>query len=298
MFPNRYRPHDAFIAPARATAELWRLALGLMLGAFAMTVVARMILSTAVLFVPEPARESFTEALWTGNTPAALTVVLLSIASIAVAAAFVAQVLHRRRAVTLIGPPGLALRQFWQVLKGLALLALVLIALPPWGWSTDLDALRPVSRWLWTMPLGIAAILIQTASEEIAFRGYIQQQVAARFAAPVVWLCVPSALFALAHYDASHYGDHAWLVVLWTFLFGVAAADLVARSGTIGPAVALHFANNAYAMLLVASDASLRGFALYALPVAPGDDTFTSLLMLDLAVLGLSWLTARLMLRA
>ena len=79
----------------------------------------------------------------------------------------------------------------------------------------------PFWTWFGLLPLSIAAVLVQTGSEEILFRGYIQQALAARFRHPAVWLLGPSALFALGHYLPAEAGDNALVITAWAGLFGV-----------------------------------------------------------------------------
>ena len=85
-------------------------------------------------------------------------------------------------------------------------------------------------------------------------------------------------------------GANAWLVVGLTGLFGLIAADLTARSGTLGLAWGLHFANNFFALLIVAPQGALSGLALFTTPFS-ADDTglMRGLLVVDLAFLGLIW---------
>ncbi|HBS98322.1 MAG TPA: CPBP family intramembrane metalloprotease, partial [Citreicella sp.] len=106
--------------------------------------------------------------------------------------------------------------------------------LPPWPLSADLQPGLPPVTWLALLPLTLLALLVQTGSEEILFRGYLQSQLAARLPWPAVWLVLPSALFALGHHAPAIYGANAGLVTLWAFVFGLAMADLTARSGTLG----------------------------------------------------------------
>ena len=141
-------------------------------------------------------------------------------------------------------------------------------------------------------------LLIQTGSEELLFRGYLQSQLAARLPHPAAWLILPSALFALGHYAPGVYGGNALLVALWAFAFGLAAADLTARSGTIGPALALHFANNLLAIAVVSPQGQMSGLALWQLPFDATDEAaMLGVLPLDLLGILVGWLATRLALR-
>ncbi len=120
--------------------------------------------------------------------------------------------------------------------------------------------------WLKWMPLALPMLLLQTSAEEIFFRGYLLQQLAARFSSRWIWMVLPSVLFGLGHYDSAELGDNAWLAVADTAIIGIVAADMTARTGTLGPAMAFHFINNFFAMFLMSVEGSMSGLALYAAP--------------------------------
>ena len=204
---------------------------------------------------------------------------------------------HDRSLLGMFGPLGLAVRQFKRVGLWLVGLYLVLSILPqpePIQASPNL----PFGQWVGFLPLAFLGLLIQTTAEEIVFRGYLQSQLAARFSHPAVWIGVPSAMFAMLHYAPLSAGENAWVLVVWAGLFGVAAADLTARSGTLGPAIALHLVNNVSAILIAAPTGSFDGLALYTFPFSlDGDDTIWVWAPFDIMVLLCSWLTARLALR-
>jgi membrane protease YdiL (CAAX protease family) len=120
----------------------------------------------------------------------------------------------------------------------------------------------------------LVGVLIQTGAEEVLFRGYLQQQLAARFSSPMIWMVLPSALFAALHYQPEVMGDNTWLMMGAVFVFALLAADLTAVTGTIGAAWAMHFVNNALAILVMATDGPLSGLALYIAPISPASPGF------------------------
>ena len=131
------------------------------------------------------------------------------------------------------------------------------------------------------------------------FRGYLQSQLAARFAHPLVWMGVPSILFGLLHYDPVLAGDNAWVLAVWAAAFGVAAADLTARAGTLGPALALHFINNLFAIFITAPERDLDGLSLYTFPLSLDEAGLALVILpLELVFTLCAWLAARLALRA
>jgi membrane protease YdiL (CAAX protease family) len=147
------------------------------------------------------------------------------------------------------------------------------------------------------LPLSLTGLLIQVSAEELVFRGYLQQQLAARFATPLIWAGVPALLFGLAHHDTAM-GGNVWLVVIWAGLFGLLMADLTARAGTLGPAIAVHFVNNFLGLLVIAPAETLSGLALYTYTFSLADTAMVrQLLPVDFALMLVSWLAARLALR-
>ncbi|NDV98339.1 CPBP family intramembrane glutamic endopeptidase [Salipiger sp. PrR002] len=292
-----YRPFVMLTATARRP-ELWRLALGLCVAIAVSFVLGQMLFAIVTLFLPPGSDSALADAIRRADAPAGMLLLLASMVTMGVGAIAAARALHGRSAITLIGPPPVALHQFIRVGLAAGAAALVAAAVTIWAQSTPLTPGLAPLRWLALLPLTLPAILLQTASEELFFRGYLQTQLAARLPQPWVWLSLPSALFALGHYAPGTYGSAAIYVALWAFLFGLAAADLTARSGTLGPAMALHFANNLVALALVAPEGQMSGLALMRWPFALDDATMLMrMLPLDLITLLITWLAARLALR-
>jgi len=105
-------------------------------------------------------------------------------------------------------------------------------------------------------------------------------------------MVVPSVLFGLAHYGPGADPAVIWLVVAATGLFGLIAADLTARSGSLGLAWGLHFANNILAILVISAMAQLDGLALFRVPDGAGA-MLVPLILIDMALLVLVWALCR-----
>ncbi|WP_171175552.1 CPBP family intramembrane glutamic endopeptidase [Ruegeria sp. HKCCD8929] len=289
-----YAAHERLVAPARLRPEIWRLLAGL--GLIAVVVFA---LNAGVLAVAG----SLGSELWlrnflAGATPVAMLILLASFAFVTLGVTLAARQLQRRSLQTIVGPYHLALTQFWHVLRGLLLLGAVLLVLPPYDMGAPMQPNLPVTVWLAVLPFSLLAVLIQTSAEEILFRGYLQQSLAARFRSPVIWMGLPSILFAMGHYVPSEAGDNALLIALWSGVFGLLMADLTARAGTLGPAIALHLFNNIVALLFVALPGSLDGLALFLIPYEMSDTTNLRVwLGVDFVLMLIAWLVARLALR-
>ena len=122
---------------------------------------------------------------------------------------------------------------------------------------------------------------MQTAAEELAFRGYLLQGLAARFRSRLLWWGAPALLFGLLHWSPRE----GWPAVLAAAALGLILADVTARSGNLSAAIGLHFANNAVALLVVAMPSPLAGLSLFVAGVDPADAATVQLLLLsDLAV--------------
>ncbi len=286
-----YRAYDAVIAAGQTgRTGLLNIALGigaiLLLGYMLTSLMLEMVLSTGL--IPDPA------TLFEGNTPGTMLTLLATFAVWPIAISVALQIAHGRGLGTVLGE-GLW-RQFVWVSAAMVVLYVVLAILPPWG-GAGLEQNTPLPLWLILLPIGLLAVFTQVAAEELLFRGYLQQALAAYGLPPVVWIGLPSLIFGLGHYDAGA-GSNAWLLALWAFIFGALMADLTARAGSLGPAIAVHMANNVIALLLTGLDDSLSGLALYTYPLGLEDEeALRAFLPVDFMVMIVCWLAARLALR-
>lgn len=289
-----YAAHEQLVAPARRYPEVWRLLAGL----FLMAIVVFGLNAFLLTLVTGLGSDELIRNYLTGTTPGALLLLLGSFGFLILGVAAAARAFQRRTLESIVGPLAQAREQFWRVLRVLLALGAVIFVLPPYDMGAPLQPNLQLSVWLIILPFSLAAILIQTSAEEVLFRGYLQQCLAARFRSPVIWMGLPSLLFATGHYVPSQAGENAVLIALWSGAFGLLMADLTARSGTLGPAVALHFFNNLIALLFIALPGSLDGLALYLLPYEMSDtEQLRAWLMVDFALMLVAWLAARLALR-
>ena len=222
---------------------------------------------------------------------------LMIVAGLGLGTFAAAGVWHRRSPRSLIGPGARTLRHGTiaaAVTFGfLGVLSLATLPLSDWPLRN-----QPLTTWLAWLPLGILALIFQTGAEEILFRGYLQSQLAARFRNISVAIVVPSILFGFAHYVPVFPTLAALTYVLIAALFGVLAADLTIRTGSIGAAWGFHFANNALAVLVVAPSGSITGLALWRTAEEFGPESFTSpLVTIEVLVLLASWALIRRALR-
>lgn len=287
--------YAALVAALRPKAQLWRVVLGLGLVAVIYTL---WMFGTgfALWWNHDLARiEAQLAEVGAARDPVSLLILLSTFLGIWLGVWVVMRVLHRAPMASLFGRAPVVLRDF---VTGVALMALVggplTLAMAPL--MPALVLTDDLGRWLTLLPLALLGVLIQTGGEEAVFRGYLQGHLAARFAGRLVWLGVPTLLFGLAHFNGE--GGNAWLVVAATGLFGLIASDLTARSGSLGLAWGLHFANNVLAILILSVTGALDGLALLRLPEGSlPDAVLRPLLLADMALLALVWAACRLWLR-
>ena len=295
-FPPRYAMLQHFVAPARDRPEVWRTLAGLVIAVLFYFGALKLIVHGMVAWLG-PLRAGFAwDAMASGSSPPGLIALLFSYLSLTAGVALGLALMMNRGIGGLIGPPGAALRSFLWV--ALPMLALSVVLLPLSVMSPNVG--RHLGFWqqLPWLPAALAGLLIQTGTEELLFRGYLQQQLAARYASPLIWMAVPALAFGALHYAPEQYGASAWFVVVWAVLFGLATADLTARTGNLGAAVGLHFANNAATLLLVGLYGNLDGLALFNAVVDPREP-WAQLPYLAIDTMGLlvGWLMARVILR-
>ena len=290
-----YDPYEALIAPARAKASLLRLILGLVIT----TLLYMLLLSLSwqvLLSVMGEAWFEQTLQVPGPSSPSQMFVMLGSFGFLTAAVSFTVWSLHHHSPLLLIGDFARAKAQFFRTMIRLFALATV-VAVITSNSSTVVQNL-PLSQWLGLLPLSLAFLLIQVSAEELVFRGYLQSQSAALGLHRIVWIVIPSAIFGLLHYDPAVMGAAAPWMVLSTTLFGVIAADLTARSGTLGPAIAFHFVWNFYSIIFCGFSDYLGGLALFSYDFSITDEErLISLVPYDAAFLLLAYLTMRIALR-
>lgn len=295
-FPPSYRPQLFFSEPARARPQIWRTLLGiglivLLYAAFLAALFFLLRLRYGVVLA-----EAIRFAMLRGESPGMAVMLLCSFLGAGLGPIAAVRLIHGRRAGSLFGPPRRLLGDMRAAATGVMALSAPFLAIA----LTDDSLQRGLGTgdFLVYLPFALLGLLIQTGAEELIFRAYLQQQLAARFRSPLVWMFVPALLFTLGHYAPATYGASAPYVLIWALLFGLLAADLTARTGTIGAAWGFHFANNATAFLFIGSGKNLGGLSLWIQPVglAQAADPLPAILV-QCAMLTCSWLAARIALR-
>jgi len=292
-----YEPHNALVKAAEARSELWRVAVGLV-GVFVIYGLMVAAYLEGLRSLAGTNGERLMETVLNGETPLDMVILLASFTAMTAALWIVVRWLHDRTLRSLIGSVPLAIQQGLVALGALVGLYVVISIAPPYGFS-GIETTRNLGwgTWLFWLPIAVLMIFVQVSAEELVFRGYLQSQLAARVKSPFVWIGVPALLFGALHYDAANAGENAALIASWAVIFGLLAADLTARTGTLGPAIAFHFANNVMALLFVGIRGELDGLALWSYQISLSDPQLAPLIWVDFAMMITSWLTIRVALK-
>ena len=290
-----YEPHESLVAPAREKSDILRLIVGLVATALLYVVMLMLGGSLASIIMGDAWVQ--TAAMTPGlTTPAQMLTILASFGFMIAAVCLAVILLHHRHPVTILGgwrPSG---AQFLRSMRGLSPYLALIGAFT--FFAEDLQSNLSFSLWLSLLPLTLFFLLIQVSAEELLFRGYLQSQLAARGLHKSIWILLPSVLFGLLHYDPTVMGEAAPWIVIWTIGFGILAADLTARSGTLGPAIAFHFAVNFMAIALIGFGDYLGGLTLYIYPFSVTEtERLMSYLPVDAIGMLLAYLSVRLALR-
>lgn len=267
---------DDFADEAQPRIQLWRFFAGLVL-----IVTPMVIFGVALLYglVSLAGPDSIGGDIWTQSS-------MLSMLSTFflwwIGLAMALRLLHRRRLSTVLGPPLWGRRR--RFARGMAWAAAFFAA--EMVIFMGLDVMLIPSRldfveWLPGALAGAALLLVQTGAEEAVFRGYMLQQLRARFRSPLAWAVVPSILFGLIHWDPSQPGG-GLPTMLATGFGGFILAIVTARTGDLFAAWGVHFGVNCAAILLVAPEAYLSGLALMHVSSETGTE---ALIWLDIALM-------------
>ena len=227
--------------------EFWRTILGFLLFIVLISVFYAVIFYGWSIFV----QSSFL------NNPK-ITIILLfgSFITWHLALLIIVKLLHKRSYVSLIGAKKkLNLKQFLLaifVTISISLVSLIIIPFESILFSQNYlprIEMSYIKDWLpWVLP-ALFVIFIQVSAEEVLFRGYLLQQLRARFCSYWIWAIIPSFLFGIAHYDFSTFENNTFIYMLNAFVFGVLASILTVQSNNISYALGMHFINNIIGVL-------------------------------------------------
>lgn len=288
--PNRL-PFSEYIAPAMARPGWWRLPLGLSLILAGWLAWTALVLAGYVVIlwaggVSVDTALAKLDILLAGTGPGSVALMLATFIGIWPSLWLVLRLLHAQPMATLLAPDG---RPRWldfgvgcwlgaMFYAGSLTIRIAIAGLPA---PTTLEG----SLWgLWLLPI-VGLVLFQAGAEEAVFRGYILTQIAIRAPSPLVWAALPALLFGILHFDGSLPGMSGLLYVVATFLFGLTAATLVWRTGSLSAAIGLHVAVNICGLTLAGVDGVISGAQLWQFPkdqaegLLVGDTVATAILL-------------------
>ncbi len=278
---------DQFTAPARAKPQLWRLVLGCAICLFVYLGFMAILGFAMIPIVGRDAYFGWMAGLMAPATPGHVLFVLFSFAGMILGVSVAVSACHQRAPGTLLGPAHRFVPDFLQTFVYL---------IPPYvvlgAWAFKNTGVTPnlaLQHWLGLLPLAVPLVLLQVTAEELIFRGYLPQQLAARFKARWVWLLIPAVVFTLLHFDPRA-GISAFAVLGVILTFALASTDLTMRRGNLGPSIAWHFLNNCFALLFIAVDGTISGLALYVTPYTIADASeLARSSVIDFAMIILIW---------
>lgn len=255
---------ETMVAPARQRPGLWRFGPALLLLATLYLGLNALAWVAWAMMAGWDAADLLLSKMAIATTPASALLLLATFGPLALGTLAAVRGLHRRPIGSVFGP--------WRRFSGDFGTAVAvgggvyLAAIGLWHLAYDSVPNLPFGIWVRFLPLALVAIGVQTLAEEMLFRGYLQVQLAARFGRAVIWGGLPALLFGALHYDPGGMGAAAPYAVFAATAFGLVAADLTARTGSIGAAWGLHLVNNMMALTLVATSGTITGLALRVTP--------------------------------
>jgi len=276
-------PFASFVAYARPTNEVWRLATGLVLCLF---IYITLLLGLDSVVSGISGAPAFSEPV---TTPWAMIYLLFTFVGMALGPILVVVLLHNRTPGSLLGHRGGVFADF--LVAAGTMLAVQFVFALVYGTQVDVSRGLAFDTWLLFLPLALPALAIQTGAEELLFRGYLLQQVAARFRSPWVWGLGPALLFGLLHYDSALEPTQIWMIIAAIVVFALLTTDLVTVTGSLGAAWGMHFALNFSSLLVLAPDTWLSGLALYRADIP--DAQFGWLILIDTTAMLLGWWLVR-----
>ena len=228
----------------------------------------------AAAFFPEVQEEASATILGLGNSPEDLALILLNFLPMWIGLTVVLPLLHRRSQLALLGPSH---RVNWRHFRLAAIVVLAIVVgfevafqLPTLLFDLphyEANMLLQLPQWaLWLLPM-LLLLFVQIGAEELLFRGYLLQMIRARGGGFWLAIALPSFLFGLLHYKPETLGQNAFLVVIVTTVLGILLCKVTLRTGNLGAALGIHFANNFTVMFLLGMDGNMNGMALFSAEV-------------------------------
>ena len=264
-------PFQQWVDAARPREQFWRTIVGVILIGviwMAWTMVLMFGAISLRLVRPEAFQAMFGMAdipLTYADTIVMLLIALGTIWGFAFGVWLVARLIHKRPFMSVVASSRrFSLSQFG---AGCLIAAGYLVVSMGWSFVSGNAPRRSdlaLETWLLALAPIAIVVFVQAASEELVFRGYLPQQLAARFGSPIVWGFIPSVLFGLMH-AANSPGDptYALFYVAIATIMGMVMMAMVWRTGSLAAAMGFHFINNIGALTVGGADQGPSSIALF-----------------------------------
>lgn len=258
-----------FWSPAEARPQLWRTILG-----FVLLAAVHLAAVFAVVALVAPALGIGPGEVIGSATPGPALLTFVPFLGLHVGLVVVLRLLHERGYRSLFGPAlRLNLRHLaygFAVTFGIAVVGFVLTLIEqtyfPQAMRPELVRVNPTALWLTALVPAVVLIFMQSFAEELVFRGYLLQQLRARFRTPLVWAVLPALAFGAAHINPATFGANTWLIAINTALMALLATLVTMRTGNLGAAVGLHVGNN-LSLVMIGVEGNISGLSLFAIRV-------------------------------
>ena len=262
-------PSERWLEAARPKAHLWRTIIGAII-----IVAVWMFWTIAVMFGyavciaiwgDVPSAQTAIEQLVDGKTPAAVMALLFSFVGLWFGVWLATRLMHGQKFWTIVAPErtvrwrefgiGVAIIAAYMALNTLAGIVLGL----PSGERSSLSLIE------WAAIAAPIAVLVffQATGEELLFRGYLTQHLAARFRNPLIWGLLPSLGFGWMHFSNGTFPEYSAYYVVATTLFALTATVAVWRTGSLSMAMGMHTANNIGSFLITGTNDSMSATQLW-----------------------------------
>ncbi len=264
------RPFDRWLDAARPKASLWRTLVGVLIIVTVWMGWSFLVVLATILVSAFTVREAFDlneviTSIVEAETPLMTLVILSTFLGLWFGVWIALRLMHDgQRMKTLFSPEGRVRgNEFAQGLLVVAGYLAINIGLSLAAGFVPYRSALPVQDWaVFALPVALL-IYFQSSGEELAFRGYLVQQLGARFNSAIVWGFLPAFLFGWGHFTSEPTLEFGLYYVASTTLFGLVAAATIWRTGGLAAAMGLHVGNNIAAFLLVGIDDTMSSTQLW-----------------------------------
>lgn len=247
-------PLTEFVRPATAKLGFWRFVFGFLAIVVIWTLGGLISLfGFAFWYADDPSKISLAfEIIAEGrgkDSPIGLFALLSTFLSVWAGVWIVGKLVTKQKFGSFFSPDnGVGYRFFGQGL----LIGIIFSAIGAVLFSFDmLRSSMEIDQWMKNLLPLVILVLIQATAEELVFRGYLLQQLAARYRSWIIWALIPSLVFGLLHFDPELPDYGGLYYVAATTMIGLVFCALVWRTGSLWMSAGLHVMVNIVAFTIV-----------------------------------------------